>query len=76
LTLGGDQLRSARGSSGDELLDRFYDMWRFHYAWSFKGAYHGSHSVANRQSLPGMKEDLEFLRGRAKELRERKKAKR
>ncbi len=70
LLLGGDQLRSDPAVPGSALLDRFYRMWRFDQAWAFKGAYHSSPSVANRQSLPGLEEGLDYLRHHARLLRE------
>jgi len=69
LLLGGEQLLSDPSVPGSALLDRFYDMWRFHYASAWKGAYHQSHSVSNHQSRPGLERDLEFIRAEARRLR-------
>jgi hypothetical protein len=71
LLLGGEQLRSDPSIPGSDLLDRFYRMWRFDQAWAFKGAYHSSPSVANRQSLPGLEEGLEYVRHGAQVLRQK-----
>ena len=54
---------------GAAVLNRFYEMWRFHYNGSWKGAYHNSNSVANLQSGSGMTDDLDFIRGEAAKLR-------
>jgi hypothetical protein len=68
LQLGGEQLPVDPTLPGGELLNRFYTMWRFHYVWAWKGAYHASHSVSNLQSRPGLKRDLEFIRANAIKL--------
>ena len=69
LVLGGEQLRPALDQPGAALLERFYTMWRFHFAGSWKGAYHNSFSVTNNHSLPGLARDLEWLEAEAEKLR-------
>lgn len=69
IELGGSQLRADPALTGAAALDRFYEMWRFHHAHAFKGAYHNSPSVTNRQSLEGLEHDLAFLRAEAARLR-------
>jgi hypothetical protein len=69
LRLGPDQLRPDPASPGAAALERFYEMWRFHFATSWKGAYHQSHSIANLRSRPGLREDLQLLRAEAERLR-------
>ena len=59
---GGEQVRLPHSVVGAEAMNMFYDMWRFHYASTWKGAYHNSPSVANLQSRPGLEHDLERIR--------------
>jgi len=72
--LGGRQVRIDPSGPGGEILNLFYDMWRFRYARSWKGAYHSSPSMANLQSRKGLARDLESLRALAGELRKERKA--
>lgn len=74
LTLGGRQVRVDPRMPGSLVLNRFYDMWRYHYAWTWKGAYHSSPSVTNLESRPGLETDLEWIRAEASRLREERKS--
>ena len=72
LELGGEQVRISREIRGAELLNRFYDMWRYNYNWTWKGAYHSSPSVANLKSRPGLQDDLDWIRHHAAKLTKHK----
>ncbi|MBI4604288.1 MAG: hypothetical protein HY721_20205 [Planctomycetes bacterium] len=68
--LGGEQVRLGPGEPGAEVLNLFYDMWRIHYAQTWKGAYHSSPSVAGRRGLAaGLDHDLEAIGAAAERLR-------
>jgi len=69
LVLGGSQVRLDAQAPGATALNRFYEMWRYHYAWTWKGAYHSSPSVSNLESRPGLDADLAELRAEAARLR-------
>lgn len=72
LELGGHQVRISGEIRGAELLNRFYDMWRYHYTSTWKGAYHSSPTVANLKSRPGLENDLDWIRHHAAKLRKHK----
>ncbi len=72
--VGPGQVRADPSTPGATVLNLFHDLWRFHYAWTWKGAYHSSPSVANLQSGPSLAHRLEEIRAEAARLRaERKK---
>jgi len=72
--LGPGQVRADPSTPGAAVLNLFHDLWRFHYAWTWKGAYHSSPSVANVQSGPSLTHRLDEIRAEAARLRaERKK---
>jgi hypothetical protein len=48
---------------------RFFDMFKFHHATSFKGAYHQSPEYTHNEGFLKMKQDLTFIRSEAKNLR-------
>jgi len=57
--------------NGSEIEQAFYRMFRFHYAQVFKGAYHQSPTVTNRESEPNLKQDLAHIRELARQVRAR-----
>ena len=65
LALGPEHARPDPGAAGGELLDRYYEMWRFHHAGAWKGAYHQSASITNHSSGIGTLDDLEHFRAAA-----------
>lgn len=65
LTLGPEQVFE----TGSEIEQTFYRMFRFHYAQVFKGAYHQSPTVTNRESEPNLKQDLAIIKEMARRLR-------
>lgn len=69
LVLGGEQLRIGTATPGEDLLDRFYTMWRFDYASSWKGAYHSAFGVTNHGSGPSLGDDLRSIEAGAARLR-------
>jgi hypothetical protein len=69
LVLGSEQLRPDPNVAGARALERYYDMWRFHFAASWKGAYHQSPSIANLRSGRGLREELELLEAEVARLR-------
>lgn len=48
---------------------RFFDMFKFHHATAFKGAYHHSPEYTHNEGFLKMKQDLTFIRTEAKRLR-------
>ena len=48
---------------------RFFDMFKFHHATSFKGAYHQSPEYTHNEGYLKMKQDLTFIRSEARKLR-------
>jgi hydroxylamine dehydrogenase len=48
---------------------RFFDMFKFHHATSFKGAYHQSPEYTHNEGFLKMKQDLTFIRSEARKLR-------
>lgn len=65
LTLGPEQILEA----GSEIEQAFYRMFRFHYAQVFKGAYHQSPTITNRESEPNLKQDVALIREMARQIR-------
>ncbi len=68
LILGPEQVFEA----SSKIEQAFYRMFRFHYAQVFKGAYHHSPTITNRESDPNLAQDLELIRELSRQLRERK----
>lgn len=62
------QLRVDPAAPGAEALNTFYDMWRFHYPQTWKGAYHNAPSVSNRWSRTGLEHGLARIRAEALKL--------
>ena len=48
---------------------RFFDMFKFHHATAFKGAYHHSPEYTHNEGYLKMKQDLTFIRTEARKLR-------
>lgn len=69
LELGPQHARPLAGAAGVELLTQFYEMWRFHHATAWKGAYHQSASISNQSSGVGTQEDLQHIRAAAERWR-------
>ncbi len=68
LVLGGDQLYD--GLSAVE--QRFFDMFKFHHATTFKGAYHQSPEYTHNEGFLRMMQDLTFINNEASRLRREK----
>ena len=66
LVLGGDQLYD--GLSPVE--QRFFDMFKFHHATTFKGAYHQSPEFTHNEGFLRMMQDLSFINNEAARLRD------
>lgn len=66
LVLGGDQLYD--GLSPVE--QRFFDMFKFHHATTFKGAYHQSPEFTHNEGFLKMMQDLSFINNEAARLRD------
>ena len=49
---------------------RFFDMFKFHHASTFKGAYHHSPEFTHNEGFLRMKQDLTFIQHEAARLRE------
>lgn len=49
---------------------RFFDMFKFHHATAFKGAYHQSPEYTHNEGFLKMKQDLTFIRSEARKLRQ------
>ncbi len=74
-----DQLKQGLVPGPDLLYDdlspieqRFFDMFKFHHATAFKGAYHHSPEYTHNEGFLKLKQDLTFIRTEARKLRETK----
>jgi hypothetical protein len=63
--LGGD--RAYEGLSPIE--QRFFDMFKYHHASTFKGAYHHSPEYTHNEGFLRMKQDLTYLNNEAARMR-------
>lgn len=63
--LGSDQLYDG----GSPIEQRFFDMFKFHHATTFKGAYHHSPEHTHNQGFLRMKQDLTYINNEAFRLR-------
>ena len=66
LILGGDQLYD--GLSPVE--QRFFGLFKFNHATTFKGAYHHSPEYTHNESFLRMMQDLSFINNEAARLRD------
>lgn len=66
LALGSDQLYEGLS----EIEERYYNLFKFHHASTFKGAYHHSPEYTHNQGFLKMKQDLTFIENAAVRLRE------
>lgn len=65
LALGGDQ----RYDGLSQVEQRFFEMYKFHHASTFKGAYHHSPEYTHNQGYLRMRQDLTFMQTEALRLR-------
>ena len=65
LVLGSNQLYDA----GSPIEQRFFDMFKFHHATTFKGAYHHSPEHTHNEGFLRMKQDLTYINNEASRLR-------
>ncbi len=65
LVLGGDQPYDGQSP----IEQRFFDMFKYHHATTFKGAYHHSPEYTHNEGFLRMKQDITYLNSEAARLR-------